>query len=212
MTRHFVTACLAEQLPVLLASMRRHCAPFRLHVLAWDFDPHDWPVLGPDVEITPREAFLAAHPECAPDRLPGPPRSALEIACTVRWTFLAGVMERTGDAVTLVDGDVHWFSSPGPMFVEIGGAAMAVSPHRIPPAAAGLPGVTLETHRRYGLYNAGITSFADPAPAHEMAELTRQWCYAEVRTLSDGREVFFDQGWLEDVACRHGAHIIQHPA
>jgi hypothetical protein len=75
MTRHYVTACLAEQLPVLLASMRRHCAPFRLHVLAWDFDPHDWPVLGPDVEITPRRGVPCGPPGM---RARPPPRPAAQ--------------------------------------------------------------------------------------------------------------------------------------
>jgi len=211
--RHWATVCRAEQLPVLLASMRRHCAPFMLHVLAWDFDPHDEPYLGPDVEVTPRLAFLLAHPALAPDRLPGPPRSPVDTVATIRWAFFLDVLETLrGELLTTLDGDLWLWSSPDPMFAEIpDGAPLAVSPHRIPPASAGLPGVTLETHACYGRFNSGLSVWRDPAPLREMAEATRLWSYTEVVERPGRRPLFGDQSALEDVAEKHGAHVIQHP-
>src|SRR3990167_9437011 len=102
LTRHYLTACRTRELAVLLASMRRHCRPFRLWVLAWDFDPHDWPCLGPDVEVIPREAFLAAHPEQR--QLPGPPRQTINLIDTARWRFMADLLAEGAGPVTYVDG------------------------------------------------------------------------------------------------------------
>ncbi len=208
--RHYATVCHARQLPVLLASMRKHCGDFLLHVLAWD-----WAIVNPvhrNMVITGRHEFLQRHPDYHPDRLPGPPRRPVDEVVTMRWRFFADVMEATGEPLTAIDGDLFFFSSPEPLFTEIPTTApLAVSPHRIPPAAAGLPGVTLETHRCYGLYNAGFVFLRDPAVAREMAELNKAWSYTEVVPRPRGGWLFGDQGWLEEVANRRGAHVIEHP-
>ncbi len=218
--RHYATAPRARELPVLLESMLKHCRPFTLHVLAWDWEPECRVERGPqwedkddwEVEYTPRAEFLAAHPDHAPDRLPGPPRRTVDQVCGNRWRFFADVMASTGEPLTCVDGDMWFWSSPEPMFAEIGAAGMAVSPHRIPPAAAGLPGVTFETHRKYGLYNGGLCHFADPAPVLEMAALNREWSHTiDPRPRPDGTWDFGDQGHLERTAVAAGAHVIQHP-
>jgi len=207
--RHYATVCKREQLPVLLASMHQHCDDFALHVLAWDYETvGNW---GSYIHITTRADFIARHPDFEPSRLPGPPRSPVDTVATVRWQFFADVMAEIGQPLTTLDGDVWFFSSPEPVFAEIGRAPMAVCPHRIPPAARGLPGVTYETHWIYGEFNSGITYWADPAPLAEMAALTREWSYTEVRRHPvDGRPDFGDQGALERVARRHGAHVIAH--
>ena len=85
-----------------------------------------------------------------------------------------------------------------------------MSPHRIPPKKLGRPGATFETHRQYGLYNTGLVYLADPAIAEELAALNLGWSYTELRTLPDGRVVFGDQGWLELVADKCHAHVIEH--
>jgi len=247
MTRHYVTACHAHQLPVLLGSMRRHCRPFVLHVLAWDWDPDtacdcdpmnrtggdhapSCPDYTPDctsyefigghqpgcparalaaiVNITSRDEFLERHPRYR--ALPGPPRRTVDEVCTARWRFLADLVEFNGAPATLIDGDLWFWSDPSAVFTEIGAAPMAVTAHNIPGAADGLPGVTLETHRRYGAYNSGFTHFADPAPARAMADRTFAWSRTEVRHLPDGPD-FGDQGSLERVAFAYGAHVVQHP-
>ncbi|MES2339329.1 MAG: hypothetical protein V4537_14640 [Pseudomonadota bacterium] len=220
MTRHYATVCRDWQLPILLASMRRHCGDFLLHTLDWDWAPRrplESPAM-PEVSYTPRIAFLDRHPEYSPDLLPGPPRRPVDEVVTMRWRFFADVMEATGEPLTCIDGDLWFWSSPEPMFVEIGAAGLAVSPHDIPRATAGLPGVTHETHRRYGLWNAGLVYMADPSVAEEMARLNREWSYTEVRERADGDYDFGDQGHLERVILRRrpektmaGVHSIQHP-
>jgi len=210
--RHYATVCRGWQLPVLLESMRRHCGDFTLDALAWDFEADR--NLGPEVYVQSRAGFLAKHPECAPERLPGPPRSPIDTVATVRWAFFFDVMKATRAPLTTLDGDLWFWSSPEPMFDEIGDAPMAVCPHGIPPRSFGLPGVCYETHRRYGLYNSGLVYFGleGAGALAEMAEATREWSYTEVRQHpEDGQDDFGDQGALERIARRHGAREIIHP-
>lgn len=200
--RHYLTACRGYQLPVLLESMRRHCGDFRLQVLAWDFDPHDWECLGPDVEVTPIGAFLRRNPRWT--TMPGPPRQTIDQVATARWRFLADVMRDTGEPVTMIDGDQWFWASPEPVYAEIGEAGIAVSPHRFPAAADGLPGVTIESHGKFGVWNTGWVHFAPRALpiVEELAELNWQWSYTEVVPLPDGRFKFGDQSALEDTVRR----------
>jgi hypothetical protein len=210
-TRHYATAPRAHELGPLIASMDRHCSPYTLHVLCWDF----WPARRqpPHITCVSREAFLQAHPDYAPENLPGPPRRTVDAVVTARWRWYADVFERFGEPLCCIDGDIHWFSSPEPMWAEIPAAApFAVSPHRIPPASAGLPGVTVETHGKYGRFNCGLSVWRERAPLEEMAALNREWSYTEVVPRGSGRRPLFgDQAHVEDLAEKYGAHVIQHP-
>lgn len=211
MTRHYVTACRANELPVLLASMERQCAPFLLHVLAWD-----WPFpsyVPAHARIVSRSTFLARNPEFSPHRLPPPARTVINQVCTARWRFLADVIADTGQPATLIDGDLWFFGDPAPVFEEIGSAAIAVTPHGFAPASAVLPGVTLESHAKYGAFNSGFTYIADPAIAAALADLNWEWSHTDFRTMPDGRVVFGDQGYLQLVAESEavGAHVIASP-
>lgn len=200
MIRHYATVCRDWQLPVLLASMRRHCGDFRLHALAWDWRPIGSE--GADCLVRTREGFLARHPDFEPSRLPGPPRSPIDTVVTMRWRFFADVMEETGAPLTTLDGDLWFWSSPEPMFAEIGAAKLAVCPHRIPPRSAGLPGVTFETHRQFGLFNTGLVYMAGVSIAREMAELNHAWSYTDVVERPGKRPLFGDQSALEDIVER----------
>lgn len=210
MTRHFATVCKRDQLALLMRSMHRHCGDFVLHVLTWDYETFgDW--FG--AKFTTRADFLDRHPDLEPSRLPGPPRSAVDTVATVRWAFFANVLEATGEPLTTLDGDLFAFGQPDEIYAEIGRAGMAVIPHNIPPAARGLPGVTYETHHVYNEFNSGFTYWADVAPLRELAEAVRLWSYTEVRRHPvDGRPDFGDQGSLQRVAERYGAHVIANPA
>jgi hypothetical protein len=207
MIRHYATVCRETQVDVLFSSMERHCGAFVLHVLAWDWEPRS---VGPGVAVVRRETFLARHPDYAPERMPGAPRSPINSAVTARWRFFADLVADLGQPLTTLDGDIWFWSSPEPMFEEIGAARLAVSPHRIPPAKWGRPGATFETHRKYGLYNTGFVYLADPAIADELAALNLGWSDTVLRRLPEGRVVFGDQGWLELVVEKHGAHVIEH--
>jgi hypothetical protein len=203
---NYLTACREHQFPVLLASMRRHCRPFHLFVYMHDWEPrfkHD------EVSYVTRVEFLERHPDYG--HLPGPPRLPINRIDAVRWRIMADLLGVGWKAITYVDGDQFFFSSPRAMFDEIGGARLAVSPHRIPAPEENLPGITLATHRQYGLFNSGLVHVADVEIAEEMARATFFWSYSSVIPLPDGSTLFGDQGHLEVVAKRHRAHVIQHP-
>lgn len=212
--REYLTVCRATQFLPLLRSMVRHCTPFYLHVLNWDWSPDIFAGRLPygdfDIEFWPRAEVENIHPRLREP--PGPPRRTINLIDTARWHLMRTILAR-GEAgpITYIDGDQWFWSSPEPVYAEIGAARLAVSPHRIPEKSAGLPGVSLETHRRYGLFNSGACFVADAAIAAEMADALHLWSYCEPTKLPDGSWLFGDQGALERVAMRVGAHVIQHP-
>jgi hypothetical protein len=203
---NYLTACREHQFPVLLASMRRHCRPFHLFVFAldWEHTTSD-----PDATVICRHDFFCRHPRY--EKLPGPPRLPINIIDAARWRVMADLLGSGFRSITYVDGDQWFFSPPQPMHDEIAGARLAVSPHRIPAPEENLPGITLATHRQYGLYNSGLVHVSDVEIAEEMARATFFWSYSSVIPLPDGSTLFGDQGHLEVVAKRHRAHVIQHP-
>jgi hypothetical protein len=204
--RHYVTVCRREQLPILLISMRRHCTPFHLHVLAWDWEWYGPPTTA-SVSIVNRADFLRVHPEMDPVLLPGPKRTVLEQVCTVRWRFVVDTMVKHRSPVTLIDGDLWFWSSPDPMFGEVEHAPVAFCAHGFAPRYAGQPGVTHESHAKYGRYNGGFVHFNEIEVADKMAELTRQWSYSGFLTHADGTTTFGDQGWLERLPT---SHVVRH--
>lgn len=212
--RHYVTTAAAPHLPqlrVLHASMRRHCKPFKLHVLAEGEEVAAWAREQDDVEYTKVSLFTRMRDKLAPDCLPGPLRPRRELAWTWRWWFARDVVDCYGVPVTVLDVDLMFFSSPEPVFEEIGLAPMAVLPHAFAPAARGLPGVTHETHRRFGLFNAGLVYFADPTPLQRMADLCREGPMYADRVHDDGVTRWGEQGNLERVAGEAIARVIRHP-
>lgn len=213
MTRHYATTAHAPLLPrlkVLLASMRRHCRPFRLHVLAEGEEVVRWAREQDDVGVTRVESLLASHPELRPERLPGPPRNGNELACCWRWWFVYDLIQAHRVPITAIDADLMFFSSPDPVFEEIGAAPAAVLPHAFPPAARGLPGVSEESHGRYGTFNGGLSFWAAKAPARRMAELCREWSHADARHVPGYGDLWGDQSNLTIVQREFGAHVIQH--
>lgn len=130
---------------------------------------------------------------------------------TARWTFARDLLAGGVGPVTVIDCDLWFFSSPEPVFEEIGDALMAVLPHGFAPAARGLPGITMESHRQCGLYNAGWVTFGDLAPAADFAELCRQGPIAYREQPDENGVLLGEQGCLESLAIAIGAHVIAHP-
>lgn len=211
--RHFCTTAHAAYLPrlqVLHESMRRHCGDFILHVLAEGAEVERWARAQPDVSCTPVDLFLDDHPAIRQDALPGPPRNGNELACTWRWWFVRDLLAGAAAAVLLVDADLMFWSSPEPVFEEIGDARVAVLPHGFAPAAAGLPGVTIESHGCYGTFNGGFSYWADVGAAQRMAALARTCSRADYYTWPNGRVTWGDQGGLSIIEEEFGAHVIRH--
>ncbi len=213
-TRHWATYCDSAYLPrlkALHASMVRHCGPFELHVLAWDDGVANWCTEN-DFPHQHVDSFFAKHPELGFGELPGPPRTKVELMWTAGPRWIADVMERTGEPVTYCDSDVMLFSSPEPVFAEIGGAPAAVVPHGFASASQGLPGPTWQTHQVFGEFNVNFVYAADAHFPKMWAKQTREWCYDRVEqvTNEDWTLKYGDQKYLEKWR-EGGAHVIRHP-
>jgi hypothetical protein len=191
--------------------MERHCRPFTLHVLAWDRAVFDWCARAPQVKPMPLEHMLGLRPSFRLENLPGPPRSKQEHLSALRVAHLAYLVEAIGEPVTMLDTDTMFWNSPEPVFEEIGAAPAAVTSHWFRPAADGLVGPTIESHRQYGLYNAGFVHIAAERIAKVWAEACWEWCYlGDPQPRGMNRWRFGDQGYLDEFP-EIGAHVIENP-
>lgn len=114
----------------------------------------------------------------------------------VTWPHLA--------AVAHVDADACFYSSPQPLYDEIGGASIALSPHRFAPA--------WKRSEEFGIYNAGFIYWRNDAEGRRCLEEYRTDCYnwCEPSPQPDGR--FMNQGYLTFWPKRYSnVHVIRHP-
>lgn len=107
------------------------------------------------------------------------------------------------EAITYVDADVYFFSSPEPLFAELGGNSTQIVPHRYAPQ-----------HQHFeetsGTYNVEwVTSKRDQRGLETLdwwRERCLEWCYER---LEDGK--FGDQKYLDDWPQRFsGVNVLQH--
>ena len=106
-------------------------------------------------------------------------------------------------AVAHIDADVFFYSSPQPLFDEIGEAPIAVSPHRFAPE--------WKSSEQFGRFNAGFIYWRNHPEAHKCLREYRKdvfdWC--EPWPQPDGR--FMNQGYLTAWPQRYsGVHIVEH--
>lgn len=189
---HFCTYLDSNYLARMLAmhaSLRRHCPSFRLHVLA--LDEACARVLRaldhPDIVVTDLATVETAMPALREARAN---RSAVEYIFTLSPVWPLHLIETgAADMVTLLDGDLWFFSDPRAVFDEIGAGSVAIVPHRFSPG--------LESRIRYGIYNVGwITIRADAAGTRCLRwwrDRCLEWCHDRVEG-----DRFADQGYLND--------------
>ncbi|QFY90680.1 glycosyl transferase [Magnetovirga frankeli] len=107
------------------------------------------------------------------------------------------------DLITYLDADLYFYSSPEPIFTEMGKCSILITPHRYPPH--------LKAQEIYGLYNVQYQSFRrDPiglACLERWRDQCLEWCYDRVE---DGK--YGDQAYLDEWPMLYGVHlcILQH--
>jgi hypothetical protein len=106
------------------------------------------------------------------------------------------------DQITYLDADLFFFSSPIPVYDEIGIHSIAIIEHRFPP--------NLRYKERNGIYNVGWLSFKRDEHALVCLQWWREqcieWCYDRVE---DGR--FADQKYLDTWPDRFaGVIVLRH--
>jgi hypothetical protein len=173
----------------LYHSLQRHAPGSRLWVLCLSEACHQTLVALDLPELIPVRLadFEAADPEVAATRAH---RSAVEyyFTCTPAWMLFVLAREADAGWVTYLDGDLFFFEPPEIIYQELGGAAVAIIPHRYPPKLARL--------RKFGTYNVGWVGARNDADAIAVIRWWRARCIEWCHDVVDG-DRFADQGYLD---------------
>jgi hypothetical protein len=174
----------------LYRSMKAHCAPFRLFVLCLDDECFARIASMRLPEVVPvRLAELeAADPALAETKKS---RSRVEYYFTCSPCFPLHVF-RTHPGVerlTYLDADLFFFSSPEPVFAEIGESPIAIVPHRIAPSHA-------HFEKANGVYNVGWITFVRSAEGLACLEWWRERCLEWCSVRPDATR-YADQKYLD---------------
>jgi hypothetical protein len=157
----------------------------------------------PGIRVIPLADLEARDPELAATRST---RSLVEYYFTCSPCLPRYILHEHPEvgAITYVDSDLYFFSSPDPIFAEIGDAPIAITPHRFPPAQA----AELE---RYGRYNVGWLTFRRSAMALACLDWWRERCLEWCFDRLEG-DRFADQKYLDQFENRFpSTHAITHP-
>ena len=189
---------------VMLRSLRRHDPKSDIYALCLDQTAYEF-IDGqndPKIICVSSQAMLDFDPSLA------------GCADRTRWAFYAThkpvlplyVLSKRPNlaAVAYIDSDVFFYSSPEPLFAEIGHASIAVSPHR--------PAKNVEYVLTAGRFNAGFIYWRNDAVGlrclADYREDCMRWCGEDVQP--DGR--FMNQGYLTNWPDRYpSVHVISHP-
>ena len=206
MTRHFCTYFDRRYLPNALAlveSLRRHCGDFRLWALCMDDASHTALRTLAIAEVSPiglAEFERGDGPLAAAKQN----RSMIEyyFTCTPSLPLFVLRNHAEVDAITYLDADLFFFSDPAPLFAEIGSSAVAIVPHRFPPAN--------RRFERYGIFNVGWLTFRRSDAAFACLTWWRErcleWCFDREEPSR-----FADQKYLDDWPSRfESVHVVRH--
>jgi hypothetical protein len=188
---------------VLADSLRRHCPRIRLWVLCLDAACYSalTTLAAPDIVPVQFSDF-----ERGDDRLRAAKlnRSLIEyyFTCTPSWVLFLLRHEPSVDEITYLDADLFFFSSPEPLFAEIGNKSIAIIPHRFPPA--------MRHWLTCGIYNVGWLTFRRNAESLACLSWWRErcldWCYDRIEANRFADQKYLDE-WPERFA---GVHVVQH--
>ena len=187
----------------LYYSLERQAPPFQLWVLCfdqWSFDfltrlalPNLIPVALDDFEQG--DSALRAVKAV---------RSRVEyiFTCSPSWPLYLLNRYSEIDVLTYLDADLYFFSSPEPIYEELGENSLLIVGHRFPKHLAHL--------EIFGIYNVGLLSFRNDDIGHECLQWWRarclEWCGL---VPEDGK--FADQKYLDDWPARFPrTHVLQH--
>jgi hypothetical protein len=189
----------------LYLSLQAHAPGSRLYVLAMDEPCRD---ILRRLELPGLHAVSMADFEADDTALLAAKknRSRVEYYFTCTPSFILYLLRNRPDLDTLtyLDADLFFFSSPEPVYQEIGSRPLAIIPHRFSP--------WLKKFEMYGLYNVGFLYFKRCPTALSCLERWRgqciQWCFDRAEK---GR--FADQKYLDEWPERYGSDlaVIRHP-
>ena len=174
----------------LYRSLLDHAKPFALWVLCFDDATHEiLTKLGMEnlLPVSLRE-FEEGDEELLRAKK-GRSRAEYYFTCTPSWPLYLMNRHPEIDRITYLDSDLMFYSSPEPIFREVGEKSVAIVGHRFPDR--------LRHMEIYGIYNVGLLAFGNDPSGRECLQWWRErcleWCYDRVE---DGK--FADQKYLDD--------------
>ena len=195
---HFLARGLA-----LYESLVQHAGEFTLHILCFDntsyrfFEQHRLKHVIP-ISL---DDFEKADPELAGCK-GGRSRVEYMFTCSPSLpTYVLGLHPDV-DAITYLDADLYFFSSPEPIFRELGDGSILIIGHRFSERN--------RERERFGKYNVGLLSFRNNKSGRDCLSWWRkkciQWCFDREE---EGR--FADQKYLDRwPELFEGVHVLRH--
>lgn len=203
--RHFVTLFDSNYLArglVLYHSLLRHAGDFHLWIICFDTLAYQ---LLQALHLEKGTAIPLAEFEDDALLQVKPQRTWQEYCWTSTPSTLLYVLniDASVDAITYLDADLMFFSSPEPIFHELADASIALTAHRYLPEYSDCVSTN-------GLYNVQFMMFRRTADGLQALQWWRErcleWCFAR---SEDNK--FGDQKYLDDWPSRfRGVHILCH--
>ncbi|WP_337866894.1 glycosyl transferase [Ignavibacterium sp.] len=184
----------------LYRSLEKHCDNFHLYIFA--FDSRTFHILK---KMSLKKATVIPLLEFEDEELlkVKPTRSVAEYCWTSTSSTIHYVLENfNADNCTYVDADVFFYSSPKPIFDELGNKSILITEHRYSPQ--------YNKELKAGKYCVQFVTFKKDENGMKALRWWRdrclEWCYAR---YEDGK--FGDQLYLDDWTERfEGVHVLQH--
>lgn len=196
--RNYLTRAMA-----LHRSLVRHSPPFILWALCFDDDAY---AALEALQLAGVRPIMISELEAADPALleVKNSRTTVEYYFTCSPSLPLHVMRGHPEVelITYLDADLLFYSSPQPIFDELGAGSVLIVPHRFPEHLRHL--------EIFGVYNVGLLSFRNDARGLAVLEHWREqclnWCFDRVE---DGR--FADQRYLDAWPGRPGVVVLQDP-
>lgn len=184
----------------LYYSLEKHCAEFHLYIFA--FDEKSYQVLK---KINLSNATIIALKEFEDEELlkVKPSRNKAEYCWTSTSSTILYVLGKFKvDMCTYLDADLRFYSSPKPIFDELGTKSILITEHRYSPQ--------YNKEVKSGKYCVQFITLKNDENGLKALKWWRErcieWCYAR---YEDGK--FGDQLYLNDWTERfEGVHVLQH--
>lgn len=185
----------------LYRSLEKHCKNFHLFIFA--FDDRTYHLLK---KLNLSKATIISLTEFEDEKLleVKPTRTIAEYCWTSTSSTILYVLKNFNvDNCTYVDADVFFYSSPKPIFDELGDNSILITEHRYSPQ--------YNKELKAGKYCVQFVTFRRDENGLKALKWWRdrclEWCYAR---YEDGK--FGDQLYLDDWTERfEGVHVLQHP-
>ena len=184
----------------LYYSLEKHCADFHLYIVA--FDEKCYQVLK---KINLSKATIISLTEFEDEELlkVKPARNKAEYCWTSTSSTILYVLEKYKvESCTYIDSDIYFYSSPKPIFDELGSKSILITEHRYSPQ--------YNKEVKSGKYCVQLITFKNDEYGLKALKWWRdrsiEWCFAR---YEDGK--FGDQLYLDDWTERFGGvHVLQH--